>query len=305
MLTVVTGAAGFIGRALALRMAETGHPGIIRLVDRVRPLAPSAAFEPVVADILDCTAMALVLHDADVVIHLAALPGGAAEADPAVSRRVNLDASLNLLELAAAKPKQVRLIYASTIAVFGPDLPEIVNDTTAPSPAMTYGAHKLMVEFALGDAVRRGQLSGMALRLPGVVARPQTANGLNSAFMSDIFHAIRMNEPYVVPIGPDATMWMMSALACADALIHAASTALLPTARTALTLPALRVGMAELVGAISANTGGDANLITYRADPKVEAQFGRLPMLATPAADALGFAHDGDVQTLVKRVVAE
>jgi nucleoside-diphosphate-sugar epimerase len=223
------------------------------------------------------------LDGVEAVVHLAALPGGAAEADPTASRAINLDASLNLIKAAAGR---ARFVYASSIAVFGAPLPDRVDDATPVAPAMTYGAHKAIVEIALADAVRRGDIEGIALRLPGIVARPPAASGLKSAFMSDLFRAIRDGRPYIVPVGPDATVWLMSVGRAAANLVHALDVPSGP----AMTLPALRTTIADLVAAIA---GGGPTAISYSPDPDLEAQF-------TPRADGLGFRHDGGLANLVQ-----
>ena len=302
MKTVVTGAAGFIGQAVASRLNLTHAAGDIVLVDRVQP-SVSFACTCVQADLTDRTQLARVIEGAQCVIHLAALPGGASEADPAGSRAINLDATLNLLELLERTGRPVRLVYASSVAVFGSPLPDRVDDSTQPRPSMTYGAHKLMVEIALADRVRRGGINGIALRLPGIVARPDSPTGFRSAFMSDIFREIRAGRPYEIPVLPTATMWLLSSVACADALIWGAGSEFPKAACPVVTLPALRVSMHDLVAAIGAATGSDTSRITYRADSLLTAQFGELPALATPMADALGFEHDGTLERLVARVL--
>ena len=247
--------------------------------------------------------MAQAIDGADRVIHLAALPGGASEKHPAQSRAINLDMSLNLLEAMTRSSHPVRLVYTSSIAVFGAPLPDHIDDTTIPRPSMTYGTHKLMVEAALTDAVRRGA-NAIALRLPGIVARPAGAVGVRSGFMSDIFHAIGARRPYEIPVQPTATLWLLSSTACADALLYAASSVFPTDSPPVVTLPALRVSIQALVAAIGAATARDTTQITYRPDATLTAQFGRLPPLATPAADALGFASDGTIERLVARALS-
>jgi len=283
---LVTGAAGFVGRAVARALP----PGRLRLVDRTRPDFPGA--ECIAADLTDRRALPALLDGIDAIIHLAAIPGGAAEADPAASRAINLDASLNLIEAASGR---ARFVYASSIAVFGAPLPDRIDDATPVGPAMTYGAHKAMVETALADAVRRGDIHGIALRLPGIVARPSTSSGLKSAFMSDLIWAARDGSLYVAPVGPDATIWLMSVDRAAANLVHALDCPSGP----AINLPALRASVADLVAAVA---GGRPSAITYRPDPDLEAQFGRYPPLATPLADGLGFRHDGDLAGLVQSI---
>ena len=300
MLTVVTGAAGFVGQALVQRMAETGYAGDVRLVDRTAPLSPGERFECVAADLGDAAALTELLAGADRVIHLAALPGGAAEADPGLSRRINLDVTLDLLEILAGAAKPVRLVHASSIAVFGDPLPARVDDDTEPGPAMTYGAHKRMAELAVIDAARRGVVDAISLRLPGIVARPRDAAGFRSAFVSEIFWAVAAGDPFVLPVGPDATLWLMSAARCADNLIHAASCPLPDWRARALTLPVVRATMADLVEVVACVVGRHAAAVGYAPDETIEAQFGRLPPLTAKRAEALGFRSDGALHALVR-----
>jgi nucleoside-diphosphate-sugar epimerase len=242
------------------------------------------------------------LETADVVFHLAALPGGASEADYRASRVANLEAPMVLLEKLASRTKPARVIYASSVAVFGDPLPERIDDATATFPTMTYGAHKLMVETSLVNLTRLGRIGGIALRLCGLLARPPGAVGLRSAFMSELFHACVARRPIVLPTGPDATVWVMSATRAAENLIHAAG---LPASAVsnlrAMTLPTLRVTVYQLATAVAAATGCDINLVTFERDDALERQFGRLPVLCTQAADALGFSTDGTLGALVSR----
>jgi nucleoside-diphosphate-sugar epimerase len=278
----VTGAAGFVGRAVVARLRQDGIETVA--IDRL----PGDGI--LAGDLSDSAFRREALANTKATIHLAAVPGGAAEADYALSRRINLDLTLALMEEA-----QGRFIYASSIAVFGAPSPEPIDDDTPPRPALTYGAHKLMSEVALANLKRLGRLDGIALRLPGIVARPRAASGLKSAFMSDVFHALAAGEAITLPVSPQATMWMLSAQAVAEALIQAVT---VRDAPAVLTLPALRVGMGELVAAL-----GGAGKVSYVPDAALEAQFGAYPPLSTPAADRLGFRHDGDLATLVRRAL--
>ncbi|XSC47376.1 hypothetical protein ACF1BQ_018835 [Bradyrhizobium sp. RDT10] len=124
--------------------------------------------------------------------------------------------------------------------------------------------------------------------------------------MSNVFHAVAVGERFTCPVGPDAMAWFMSATCVVENLLHAARLA--PEALTArvLTLPALRLSMVDLVAAIGDATGQPASrLVGYEPVPAIEAQFGRYPPLATPRAEALGFHHDGDAATLVRRALAQ
>jgi nucleoside-diphosphate-sugar epimerase len=305
---VITGASGFLGRALYSRARAAWPHASDRfvLLDRSPPNTQGDdRATAAVLDLCDLHRGERWLAEADIVFHLAAIPGGDAERNPRLSKAVNLDATLNLVDALTRRAGPVRFVYASTIAVFGAPLPRHIDDETTPVPAMTYGAHKLMVEIALANATRLGHIDAVALRLPGIVARPAGDTSMRSAFMSELFHACAAHRSFVVPVSPEATVWLMSASCVADNLIQAARIVrgAGSTAR-ALTLPALRTTMLELVGALAERTGGDPGSVTFEPDEALEAQFGRLPTLATPAADALGFRHDGDLATLCTRVLA-
>jgi nucleoside-diphosphate-sugar epimerase len=236
----------------------------------------------------------------DVLYHLAAVPGGAAEANPALSKQVNLDATLALFEEVAAVASCPRVVFTSTIAVLGAPMPAVVTDDSPIVPAMIYGSHKAMAELALADMTRRKQLDAVAVRLPGIVARPPAPSGLKSAFMSNVFHSLRASEPFVSPVSAAATFWLMSVSQCVTNLLHAAQldSALMPTSRV-VTLPALRCTMSELSAAIADHFKVSSELVSYQPDSELERNFGCQPPLQTPAAERAGFSHDGDLQSLV------
>lgn len=307
MHTLVTGAGGFIGTLLCDRLLARAQSPDSRytFVDRGLCARPDATNVRVLqSDLASGAELADIVQSADVVYHLAAVPGGASESDYALSRRVNLDLALAVLEASAARTRPARVIYASSIAVYGLATPDEVDDDTPPRPSLTYGAHKLMVETALADLSRRGRIDGLALRLPGIVARPGSGEGLRSAFMSNLFHAYAHGRPYTVPTSPDATVWVMSADRAVDNLLHGAQCGGWPAGTPrALTLPVMRVTVGELAAAVGRAVGTEPP-ITYEPDPDIEAQFGRLPPLKGCAAGTLGFASDGTIDALVARALA-
>ncbi|MDM0107598.1 NAD-dependent epimerase/dehydratase family protein [Variovorax sp. J22R24] len=320
MRVLVTGAGGFIGATLLQLLHARRRVGDRPLEQLAACDTQWAALPADVVRIEGDLAHAQVRERIaafapDVCFHLAAVPGGAAEADRTLSRRVNLDASLDLFEtlaVAAAKRSADKgppiVVYASTIAVYGHPLPDLVSPTTPTRPPMTYGAHKLACEIVLADYTRRGLLDGRSLRLPGIVARPRAPSGLVSAFMSDVMHALRAGEGFICPVAPAATGWWMSARRCAQNLLHAA--VMDPGAggaddgSRAWVLPVLRLSMAEVVQTLSTVYGVDGDqLVGYEPQAAVEAVLGRYPPLDDRAARALGLRDDGTPAALVQRAL--
>ncbi len=305
MKVLVTGAGGFVGRHLVSAMA--GRFEVTAFDADLSALTPGPGLRIFEGDLADAGVLSVALQGGiDGVVHLAAVPGGAAEADPARSRRVNIDATLDLLDACAAAGKTPRVVFASTIAVFGETLPAGgVDDATPVAPHLIYGAHKAMIETMVGALSRRGAVDGISLRLPGIVARPAGPSGLKSAFMSDLFHALKAGRRFTCPVSPGGTIWLMSVRCVAANLIHALTVenASFPASRI-LTLPALRLSMDELVRAVAAGCQADPGLVAYEPEPGLEAAFAAQPALATPLAEASGFAHDGSLQELVANAYA-
>jgi naringenin degradation protein FdeJ len=313
---LVTGAGGFIGRVLVKRLLAEGLNG--RRVDRivaadvaVDGLADEARVHVVRGSIAGTGVLVQALAEpVDAVFHLASVPGGAAEQAPDPARRVNLDATVRLLQLLRAQSEATevvaRLVFASTVAVYGEALPSTVDEDTRCVPTLSYGAHKLAAEILIADAARRGWVQACSLRLPGVVARPGDGAGLISAFMSQLFWRLARGEPIVLPVSADGTAWWISVAACVDNLVHAAGIdrAALGPACVAQ-MPALHLSMRDVVDALVRAHGEDRRaLVAYAPQERVQRLFGSYPPLLTPRAEALGFRHDGGADALVRRATA-
>jgi D-erythronate 2-dehydrogenase len=301
MTIIITGAGGFVGRRLVADLLARGE-AVTGVDADLGGLPDHPHLRAIAGDIGDESVRAAAFNDGcTALVHLATVPGGAAEADPAASRRINIDAMYDWLEAARAAGDRPRIVYASSIAVFGDPLPQAgVDDQTPLAPKMVYGGHKAMMELAVSMMHHRGEVDGVTVRLPGILARPKGPSGMKSAFMSDLFHALRAGERFVCPVSEAATIWAESVSQCARNLVHALNfdSRLMPVTR-AVTLPALRITMGALAAEIASQCGVSPSLVTYAPNPALEAGFGAQPPLATPAAERAGFAHDGNLATLV------
>ncbi|WP_017903514.1 NAD-dependent epimerase/dehydratase family protein [Pseudomonas asplenii] len=310
MRVMVTGANGFVGRQLVNRLLESGElrgrriEALLLLDQRLEDLPDDARLRRHDGSVTDPALLRRVLADGvDVVFHLVSVPGGAAEAQYEQGYQVNLQASLELLNQLRKPNCPPVLVYASSVAVYGGELPARMDEDYPTSPQLSYAAHKRMVEIALQDLARRGEVDGRALRLPGIVARPREPNGLRSAFMSDLLHAYASGEAYTCPVSPEACAWWMSARCCVDNLVHAAELEN-PGSQRIWQSPVLHLSVAQVLAGLAARFG-EANRarIDFAPDPQLEALFGRYPPLRTPQARELGFSHDGSVAGLLSNAL--
>jgi nucleoside-diphosphate-sugar epimerase len=301
---LIIGAAGLVGRALVQRLtAESRHQ--LTLLDRVPYMSQPDISEPDdlrvhVGDFGDSDVVAPLLAETDAVVLLASVLGGAAEADYGLARRVNIDSTLKLFESLRRPSAPARVVFASTIAVFGVPMPLHVDDSTVPAPSMIYGAQKLMMEIALSHFTRRGWLNAMALRLPGIMARAEDNGTQRAGFMNRLFYNFRTGQDVRMPISEDATMWIQSVGQVAWNFAHALE---VPAARLgdtrAFTLPALRVRIGDLIVALRRRYPASRTRVIFDIDADLTAQFGNYPLLKTPLADSLGFLADANLDSLV------
>ncbi|OLP44988.1 NAD-dependent epimerase/dehydratase family protein [Rhizobium oryziradicis] len=303
MRILVTGADGFLGRGLAAVLAGA-YPTAQRLVLTDRSFAGQApsGLETITGDLGDQAFLEhLMASGFDLVFHLASVPGGLAEREQDLGHQANLLAPLALASKTAATRPGARFVFASSIAVYGNLNGRTVTAETPPGPLLTYGAHKLMMETLLSDMTRRGALSAISLRFPGIVARLVNDSGHGSAFMSHIFHRIAAGDVYDCPVPAASTCWWMSRKVAVSILLHAANLA--EPVSTVVQPPVLHANLNEVCHAVERITGKQA-LIRWGDDSNLQRIFGTMPPLDATPALSLGFRADADLDTLAKAALS-
>jgi D-erythronate 2-dehydrogenase len=308
MNILITGAGGFIGRVLVTQLleAEASHAvafDSLTLVDISLPdLAADSRLRLVEGSMVDERIFAKAFEPpVDLVFHLATIAGGLAEENFDLGRQVNLELTLRLLEKLRLQGNTPKLVFTSSIGVYGP-LHDALTDDTPPRPDWSYGTHKLVAELLIADYSRKGFLDGRSVRLPGIVARPASPGGaMLSGFMSDLIRNLAEGEPYTCPVSASATAWWMSVSRCAKNLLHAAAvpTGEVPPERVWM-LPALRCSMGEIVDSLARTHGAKTReLVSYRPQPALEKKLAAFPPLEVTRAESSGFRHDGSTDSLV------
>jgi nucleoside-diphosphate-sugar epimerase len=311
---VVSGAAGMIGRKLTERLARDGVVGRTRiarlsLVDAV-PTAPlgeaAVPVERIVADVADNgLADELTSRRPDLVFHLAAVVSGGAEADFEHGYRVNLDGTRMLLEAIrrVGVGYRPRVVYASSIAVFGAPFPEIIGDDYLTAPLTSYGTQKAIGELLLSDYSRRGFLDGVGIRLPTICVRPGAPNAAASGFFSSIIREPLTGREAVLPVSEDVRHWFASPRAAVDFLLHAATLdadALGP--RRSLTMPGVSETVAGQIAALQ-RIGGEQAVRRIRRVPDetiTRMVSGWPARFDARRAIALGFRAERDFDEIVR-----
>lgn len=298
MQAMIIGAAGMLGRRLATALA--GHD--LTLVDVVRPEVPGAAC--LALDLTDpAAAAALVERRPDVIFHLAAIVSGEAEADFERGYAVNLDATRALFEAIRQTPGyRPRVVFASSIAVFGAPFPPRIPDDFHPTPRTSYGTQKAISELLLSDYSRRGFLDGIALRLPTICIRPGRPNRAASGFFSNILREPLAGLPAVLPVKDSVRHWFASPRAAVGFFLRAAEMDLAALGdRRAVNMPGLSATVAEEIEALRSVAGQAAvDLIRVEPDETIARIVDTWPQdFDTARAAALGFAADTDFAKII------
>jgi nucleoside-diphosphate-sugar epimerase len=328
MNIVITGGGGFLGVRLARTLLQHGSLSLggapaqtiqqLTLVDRVAPPADLRAdprvrvVEGDLVDLLEGSTQQVVPQDAAAVVHLASAVSGECEADFDLGLRSNLRAGMLLLERCRALGTKPLLVFSSSLAVFGSTaeqpLPEVVTDTTLPTPQNSYGIQKFVLEQLVADYTRKGFLRGRNVRLMTVSVRPGRPNGAASSFLSGMIREPLAGERSTCPVPPDTLVALSSPARTVEGLIRALQTGDQEWGpRTALNLPALTTTPAQMAAALEKVAGpAAASLIDWRPDPAIARIITSWPARMDSArARALGLVADADFETIVRDYVRE
>src|ERR1700688_2344195 len=314
MHILITGAAGMIGRKLVARLTDMKALNgklidRLTLIDVVAPQRPerfTGRAETAAADIADpAAARAAIAGRPDVIFHLAGVVSGEAELDFEKGMRVNLDGSRGLIEAirAVGDGYRPRLVFASSIAVFGAPFPAAIPDDFHLTPLTSYGTQKAIVELLIADYTRRGFLDGVGIRLASIVVRPGRPNKAASGFFSSIIREPLNGEEAVLPVEDSVLHWHASPRAAVGFLVHAAGVdreKLGP--RVNLTMPGVCCTVAEQIAALRRIAGDKvASRIRREPDPLVARIVAGWPSRFDPRrALALGFKGEASFDEIIR-----
>ena len=314
MNILIIGAAGMIGRKLVSRIAADGHVGTkevqsVLLYDVVQPAIPKTdgiGFSTHISDLnSDGEAEEILEAKPDLIFHLAAVLSGEAESDFEKGFRVNVDGTRSLFEAIRRigdgyRPK---VIFTSSIAVFGAPFPESIGDEFLSAPLTSYGTEKAICELMLSDYSRRGYLDGIGIRLPTICVRPGKPNKAASGFFSNIIREPLNGEEAVLPVSEDVRHWFAAPRTAIDFLVQAAvlDPGVLGDRRN-LSMPGLSVTVGEQIEALR-GVAGDSVVNRIRREPdetirKIVA--GWPERFDTKRANSLGFKAESSFEEIVR-----
>ncbi len=320
MKVLITGGAGFLGRRLAKKLLERGslkgandkntRIDQIVLVDIVQgaPLTDERV-QTIVGDIGDPAFLRTTIDaKTDSIFHLAAIVSGQAEADFDLGMRINVDASRQLLDICRGLGHRPRFVFASSVAVFGGELPETVQDTTALAPQSSYGTQKAVIELLVNDYSRKGFIDGRVLRLPTISVRPGRPNAAASSFASGIIREPLNGEAAVCPVSANTRLWLASPETIIESLVfgHEVDAAAFGATRN-INVPGLSLTVGDMVAALQRVAGSEVvNRIQWTADPRIERIVSTWPGALDPSkALSLGFPRDENFDAFIRQYMRD
>ncbi|MDH4053249.1 MAG: NAD-dependent epimerase/dehydratase family protein [Rubrivivax sp.] len=319
MKLLITGGAGFVGARLARTLLHRGRLlgkplESVVLADQVAPPADLLADDRVEARTGPLLSLCESLHEDrfDGVFHLASAVSGECELDFDLGLRSNLDTTRALLEALRRAGNAPRLVFSSSVAVFGPDpavpLPAVVGDDTLPLPQTSYGMHKLVCEHLVADYTRKGFIDGRAARLMTVTVRPGRPNAAASSFFSGIIREPLAGETAVCPVGPEVAHPVSSPQRTVQGLtaVYEATREAF-VGRSALNLPALNVTVQQMLEALEKVAGKSVRArVRFERDERIAGIVASWPRAASgKRAAGLGLHPDKNFEDIVRQYIAD
>ena len=319
MKVLITGGGGFIGYRLALALLNKGtlsnaegqqEPiSQITLFDMAFPENVDSRLKCVKGDLNDIACVEGALGgDTGAVFHLASVVSGGAEADFELGYKVNLDGTRGLLDASRKQATPPRFVFTSSVAIFGGELPEVLDDGTTPNPQGSYGAQKVICEYLVTDYSRKGYIDGRSLRLPTISVRPGKPNLAASSFASGIIREPLNGVPAICPVGRDAKIWLLSPGKVIESLIHAYE---LPSSawgvNRVVNLPGNTAVVGDMIDTLRRIAGDKvADLIEIKPEPRIEALVNSWPArFKNDRALKMGFSADKDVESIIRGYIAD
>ncbi|WP_249960626.1 D-erythronate dehydrogenase [Histophilus somni] len=311
MKIVITGGQGFLGQRLAKTLLSNSTLSIdeLVLIDVIKPIAPNN--DPRVR----CLEMDLrnpegldeiITEKTTALFHLAAIVSSHAEQDPDLGYEINFLATRNLLEVCRKNNPKVRFIFSSSLAVYGGNLPEIIQDHTAVTPQSTYGSQKAMCELLINDYSRKGFVDGIVVRLPTICIRPGKPNKAASSFVSSIIREPLQGEEAICPVSSDLRLWLSSPNTVINNFIHALTLPSLPQRSWhIINLPGFTVSVKQMLSDLASIKGENIlEKVRFEFDENINNIVASWPAeIDNKTALKHGFNVDADFKEVIQQFI--
>ena len=319
MKILILGGGGMVGQKLVKQILESGldsiNPSDIYLYDLAFPKQSNMQVNLLTGDLGNLLEIKkLAIYQFDLIFHLAAIVSGEAEENFDKGWQVNLFSMWHLLEalkvehLNSSSKYVPRIIFTSSIAVFGPPYPNMIDDEFLCAPQTSYGAQKAAAELLLSDYSRKGFVNGLSLRLPTICVRPGIANKAASSFFSNIIREPLNNKTAYLPVDTSVMHWHASPRSAANFLLHATTIdASLLGNRRALNLPGVSCTVEEQIEALRKIAGQKVvDLIIPKPDPLIKKMVSGWPRNFNPEnATKLGFKAEKNFEQIIETYISD